>query len=76
MSEKGKFWMVYCEGGESPKQKHDSLDKAISEAHRITRRMGRNTSVLQCVGYCEIPVPEPVYTAVKNEAEVPISWGD
>ncbi len=64
MSEKGKFWMVYCEGGGSPKQKHETLDKAIDEAKRITQKEGKPTYILGCVGYFEIPKPEPVFKSV------------
>jgi hypothetical protein len=69
MNEKGKFWMVYCEGGGSPKQKHDTVSKAILEAKRITQKEGKATYVLVSIGYCEIPVPEPVYTSFYNKDE-------
>lgn len=64
MSEKGKFWMVYCEGGSSPKQKHDTLSKAIEEAKRITQKEGKPTYILGCIGYCEVPMPEPIFKLV------------
>ncbi len=64
MSEKGKFWMVYCEGGSSPKQKHETLSKANDEAKRITQKEGKPTYILGCVGYFEIPKPEPVFKSV------------
>lgn len=67
MSEKGKFWMVYCEGGSSPKQKHDTMIKAIEEAKRITQKEVKTTYVLGCVGYCEIPKPEPVFKSVDEQ---------
>ena len=51
MSEKGKFWMVYCEGGDLPKQKHEKIEKAIDEAKRITKKEGKTTYILGCVGY-------------------------
>ncbi len=66
MSEKGKFWMVYCEGGGSPKQKHETLDKAIDEAKRITQKEGKITYILGCIGYCEVPMPEPIFIPVNQ----------
>ena len=65
MSE-GKFWMVYCEGGSSPKQKHETINDAIEEARRITQKEGKAAYVLGCVGYCEIPTPEPVFKLVDD----------
>lgn len=61
------FWMVYCEYGGSPKQKHESLEKAIEEAKRIMKKEGKRTYVLRCVGYLAVPIPEPVYKTLGPE---------
>lgn len=70
MNEEKLFWMVYCEAGHSPEQKHDSIDKAISEARRIAKKTQRSTSVLECIGYFDIPVPEPIYTSVSDQVAI------
>lgn len=62
------FWMVYCEYGGSPKQKHESLEKAIEEAKRIMKKEGKRTYVLKCVGCLEIPIPEPVYRTLEPDS--------
>ncbi len=43
-----RFWMVWCPEGRAPTVKHDSYERAVSEAERLARaNPGREFFVLQ-----------------------------
>lgn len=59
MNEDKRFWMVFCDGGNSPVQKHGNMEDSFKEAKRISSKTGKTTFVLQVIGGYEIPTPEP-----------------
>lgn len=59
MNEEKRFWMVYCEGGHGPVQKHNNTTDAYREAKRISNKTGRTSFVLEVIGGFGIP-KEPV----------------
>ena len=59
-SEHKMFWMVYCEGRNTPNIKHDVRQDAMVEAKRIAISERRTTYVLGFEFGFEYPEPEPV----------------
>jgi len=54
-----KFWVVWREGGQSPKVQHESKTAAVCEAMRLSEKEGCDFYVLESVGRAgrpEIPV--------------------
>lgn len=60
MNDGKRFWMVYCDGGHGPVQKHRTTTDAFREAQRVCAKTCRPSFVLEVVGGFEIPKPEPV----------------
>lgn len=59
------FYMIYVEGCDSPKAKHDTLWSATNEAKRLSvNARGKNVHILHRIGVCMTPppaVPEPTF---------------
>ena len=66
-----KFWMVYSEGGQSPKAKHDSERSAAEEAHRLAKLNGRPAYVLESISGYEVPEPLVVKFSTKESLPTP-----
>lgn len=66
MNEKGKFWMVYCEGGHNPTISHRRVMDAYSEAKRVSSKENKRVFVLEAIGGFEIPNVEPTLFEVKR----------
>lgn len=49
---KPKFWMVWRDGGGSPRYQHDSEESARVEAERLARAHGGTFHVLECTASC------------------------
>jgi len=59
-----KFWMVFLEGGSSPRHKHESFEDALAEAERLTAKQHQTAYILQSVGKVNIAIPPTVYEEI------------
>lgn len=53
-----KFWMVYCASniGRTPVYKHETLNSAIEEAHRLAlKQRGDRFFILETIGVASTP---------------------
>lgn len=51
-----QFWMVYVDGGDSPRHQHTSYQSAKEEAERLARKEGRRVFVLLPINFVEATV--------------------
>lgn len=64
-----KFWMVFAEGGQSPRKQHYEKGEAEEEAQRLARLNGRPAYVLESV--CGYEIPEPVVNRFLTDGAAP-----
>lgn len=48
------YWMLYVEGGESPKIQHPNKESAITEAKRLAKITGKKVTVLESILFVEL----------------------
>ena len=57
-----KFWMVYLEGGNNPRRKHETYEAAAAEAERLARTERKAAYVLFTAAVCEPTSPPVAWT--------------
>lgn len=66
------FWLVWAEGGGVPTCKHQSLDLARNEAHRLAKKCpGTSFVVLLAVAGFQLPEPGPIALQFDDPDEMP-----
>ena len=51
-----KFYMVFMEGGHTPTYKHETLEKAITEAKRLAKTHEKKTYILATIKSFELDI--------------------
>lgn len=68
MEEKDPFYMVYISGQKGPEMKHNSLESADAELHRLLNSgVGKRGFVLKSI-HCK-EIPDPVDVPIRTEQE-------
>ena len=81
MEEETRFWMVFVDGAGGPARKHPSLEAAMVEAERLTRKTHKSVYLLRPimvvdeadhpVVYRLIPSITPVDRVARGAYEIP-----
>lgn len=59
-----KFWMVWHNNGSVPTAKHETLEKAKSEAERLAKKHKQTFFVLESVAVCVVQEPPVAWTTI------------
>ncbi len=62
------MYMIFVEGGDSPRKVHRTEESARAEAQRLTRQTRRRGYLLRSIDVCEV-MPPPITWLGKKDIE-------